>query len=146
MDGKLELIVLPVADVDRAKQFYTEQLAFKVEVDYQPNEDFRVVQLTPNGSRCSIALMPTAMVAAQVGGTPGKISGLHLVVTDIEVAHAELVAQGVAVGEPFHFVDGKQQTGLDPQRGDYSTFASFTDPDGHVWLVQERKTDPYDAA
>ena len=146
MEWKLELIVLPVADVDRAKRFYAEQLAFKVEVDYQPSEDFRVVQLTPNGSRCSIALMPTGVVAGQIGGTPGKVSGLHLVVTDIEAAHAELVAKGVPVGEPFHFVDGKQETGLDPQRGDYNTFARFEDPDGHVWLVQERKKDPYEAA
>lgn len=146
MEWKLELIVLPVADVDRAKQFYAEQLAFKVEVDYQPGGDFRVVQLTPNGSRCSIALMPTAVVAGQIGGTPGTVSGLHLVVTDIEAACAELVGRDVQVSEPFHFVDGKQTPGPDPQRGDYNSFASLTDPDGHIWLIQERKKDPYEAA
>lgn len=139
MDGKLELIVLPVADVDRAKQFYAEQLAFKVEVDYRPNEDFRVVQLTPNGSRCSIALMRNTEGR-------GPVSGLHLVVTDIDVACAELVGRGVQVSEPFHFADGKQLPGPDPQRADYSTFATFDDPDGNGWLIQERKKDPYEAA
>jgi catechol 2,3-dioxygenase-like lactoylglutathione lyase family enzyme len=139
MDGKLELIVLPVADVDRAKQFYAEQLEFKVEVDYQPNEDFRVVQLTPNGSRCSIALMRN---------TEGRepVRGLHLVVTDLDVARDELVGRGVQVSEPFHFAEGRQQPGHDPQRGDYNSFMTFDDPDGNVWLIQERKKDPYEAA
>lgn len=137
MEWKLELIVLPVADIDRAKQFYTEKLAFKLEVDYQPNEDFRVVQLTPEGSRCSIALMRKTEGA-------GPIKGLHLVVTDIDAAHAELVERGVDASEPFHFEDGKQTPGPDPQRGDYNSFISFSDPDGHEWLVQERKKDPYE--
>lgn len=144
MDGKLELIVLPVADVDRARQFYTEQLEFKLEVDYAPNDDFRVVQLTPNGSRCSIALMRNDRPGPIEG--QGPVKGLHLVVTDIEVARAELVGRGVQASEPFHFVDGRQLAGPDPQRGDYNSFMSFADPDGNTWLVQERKTDPYEAA
>ncbi len=137
MEWKLELIVLPVADVDRAKRFYAEQLGFKLEVDYQPTEDFRVVQLTPNGSRCSIALMRDSEAA-------GSVKGLHLVVTDIEAARAELAGREVEVSEPFHFVDGKQTPGPDPQRGDYNSFATFSDPDGNQWLVQERKKDPYE--
>ncbi len=146
MEWKLEAIVLPVADVDRAKAFYSRQLAFNLEVDYQPNEDFRVVQLTPNGSRCSVVLMQTDLVARQSGGTPGTVSGLHLVVTDIEAARAELVGRDVAVSDVFHFEDGTQLTGPDPKRADYNSFLTFNDPDGHVWLIQERKTDPYAAA
>jgi catechol 2,3-dioxygenase-like lactoylglutathione lyase family enzyme len=136
MEWKLELIVLPVADVDRAKEFYAEQLGFKVEVDYQPNEDFRVVQLTPNGSRCSVALMRNSEA-------PGSVKGLHLVVTDIDAARAELVGSKVDVSEVFHFEDGVQTPGHDPQRGDYNSFATFDDPDGNSWLIQERKADPY---
>lgn len=146
MEWKLELIVLPVADVDRAKAFYSQQLAFNVDVDYQPNEDFRVAQLTPAGSRCSIALMPSDVVARQSGGTPGTVNGLHLVVTDIDTARAELAERGVQVSDVFHFEDGRQLTGPDPKRADYNSFLTFNDPDGHVWLVQERKTDPYAAA
>lgn len=137
MEWKLELIVLPVADVDRAKRFYAEQLGFKLEVDYQPNEDFRVVQLTPNGSRCSIALM------RDKDGS-GPVKGLHLVVKDIEAARAELAGNGVDASEVFHFEDGRQVSGPDPQRGDYNSFATFSDPDGNEWLVQERKKDPYE--
>ena len=137
MEWKLELIVVPVTDVDRAKSFYAEQLGFKLEVDYQPTEDFRVVQLTPNGSRCSIALMRNTD-----GATPAK--GLHLVVTDIEAARAELVERGVEASEIFHFEQGRQLSGPDPQRGDYNSFVSFADPDGNTWLVQERKKDPFE--
>ena len=140
MEWKLELIVLPVADVDRAKKFYAEQLGFKIEVDYQPNEDFRVVQLTPKGSRCSIALMRNTQTEA------GTVKGLHLMVTDIDAARAELAQKDVEVSEVFHFVNGTQTDGPDPQRGDYNSFASFSDPDGNQWLVQERKNDPYAAA
>lgn len=146
MDWKLELVVVPVADVDRSKAFYAEKLAFNVDVDYQPNEQFRIVQLTPKGSRCSITLMKTDLAAKQSGATPGTIQGLHLVVTDIEAARAELAGRGVDVGEPFHFEDGRQAPGPDPQRADYNSFLTFDDPDGHVWLVQERKSDPYAAA
>jgi catechol 2,3-dioxygenase-like lactoylglutathione lyase family enzyme len=132
--------------VDRAKAFYAEQLGFKVEVDYQPNENFRVVQLTPNGSRCSIAIMRTDVVTHQAGGPASPVKGLHLVVTDIEAAHAELIERGVPAGEPFHFQDGAQQPGPDPQRGDYNSFLTFDDPDGNNWMVQERKKDPYETA
>ncbi len=146
MEWKLELIVLPVADVDRAKAFYTERLGFHMDVDYQPDEHFRIVQLTPNGSRCSITLMSKGQIAKQSGGTPGSVRGLHLVVTDIDAAHAQLVGRGVEVSEPFHFEDGKRLPGPDPQRADYNSFLTFDDPDGHVWMVQERKSDPYAAA
>ena len=138
MEWKLELIVLPVADVDRAKQFYAEQLGFKLEVDYQPTEDFQVVQLTPVGSRCSVALMRNHEAA-------GSVKGLHLMVTDIDAARAELAGRGVEVSEVFHFENGQQRSGPDPQRGDYNSFASFSDPDGNEWLVQERKKDPYES-
>lgn len=144
MEWKLELIVLPVADVDRAKQFYAEQMGFKLEVDYQPNEEFRVVQLTPVGSRCSIALMRNDKGSSPVNGA-GPVKGLHLMVTDIDAARAELAERGVEVSEVFHFEDGRQASGPDPQRGDYNSFASLSDPDGNEWLVQERKKDPYES-
>jgi len=147
MDWKLELIVVPVADVDRAKAFYADRLGFKVEVDTTMGEDFRVVQLTPSGSRCSIALLHAPGSAGEVQGAPGSLKGLHLVVTDIEAAREQLVTAGVEVGEIFHMEGGQQAAGPDPQRGDYNSFLPFSDPDGNMWLVQERKKDPYaDAA
>ena len=130
MDWKLELIVVPVTDVDRAKAFYTDQTDFNCDVDHRAGEDFRVVQLTPRGSKCSIALMRNADKA-------GTLEGLHLVVPDIEAARAALVARGTDVSEPFHFGAAGQTPGLDPNRADYGTFATFSDPDGNVWLVQE---------
>ena len=132
MDWKLELIVLPVSDVDRAKEFYSEKVGFTVDVDFHPNESFRVVQLTPPGSACSITI--------GVGVThvvPGTYQGLHLVVDDIEAARSELVARGVDVSEPFHFGPDGQTPGLHPERADYGTYVSFPDPDGNGWLVQE---------
>lgn len=134
MDWKLELVVVPVSDVDRAKAFYADQLGFSVDVDHRPNESFRVVQLTPPGSACSITI---GIGVSQV--VPGTYQGLHLIVNDIEAAHAQLVARGVAVSEPFHFGTAGQTPGLHPQRGDYETFLSFTDPDGNGWVVQEVK-------
>jgi catechol 2,3-dioxygenase-like lactoylglutathione lyase family enzyme len=133
MDWKLELIVVPVSDVDRAKAFYSEQLGFKLEVDYQPNENFRVVQLTPPGSACSIAIG----TGISEGMQPGSIKGLHLIVTDIDAAHAALTNNGVSVNGPVHFVNGEQVAGAHPQRGDYETFLFFSDPDGNAWMVQE---------
>lgn len=130
MDWKLELILLPVTDIDRAKQFYLDQLGFTLDVDHSAGEDFRIVQLTPPGSACSVTLMRNPESA-------GSMQGLHLVVTDIEVAHAELIARGAPVSELFHFVNGTQTSGLDPARGDYNSFISFSDPDGNGWLVQE---------
>jgi catechol 2,3-dioxygenase-like lactoylglutathione lyase family enzyme len=130
VDYQLELIVVPVSDVDRAKAFYADQLGFTVDVDHRAGEDFRVVQLTPPGSACSIALMRNA-------SAPGSLQGLHLVVTDIDAARAELVGRGVAVSEPFHFAEGGQTPGPDPRRADYGTFCSLADPDGNGWLLQE---------
>ncbi len=130
MDWKLELIVVPVTDLDRAKTFYMERAGFDLHVDVSAGEDFRVVQLTPPGSACSIALMRSAERA-------GSVQGLHLVVTDIDVARAELLERGADVSEPFHFVEGRQVRGPDPERRSYNTFLSFSDPDGNGWLVQE---------
>jgi catechol 2,3-dioxygenase-like lactoylglutathione lyase family enzyme len=129
MDWKLELIVVPVSDVDRAKAFYAEQVGFVVDVDHRAGEDFRVVQLTPPGSACSITLMRNEAA--------GSLQGLHLVVRDIEAARTELVGRGVEVSEPFHFGATGQTPGLHPERGDYETFLSFEDPDGNGWVVQE---------
>jgi catechol 2,3-dioxygenase-like lactoylglutathione lyase family enzyme len=132
LDWKLELVIVPVSDVDRAKKFYTDQLGFAEDVDHRAGDSFRVVQLTPPGSACSITI-GTGVTSA----TPGTYQGTHLVVTDIEAARAELVERGVDVSEPFHFGDRGKQDGLHPDRADYSTFVSFEDPDGNGWTVQE---------
>jgi catechol 2,3-dioxygenase-like lactoylglutathione lyase family enzyme len=132
VDFKYELTVVPVSDVDRAKEFYEQKLGFSVDVDHRAGESFRVVQLTPPGSACSIAI-GTAISSAQ----PGAYQGMHLVVTDIEAARDELAGRGVEVGEPFHFGAEGQTSGLHPGRADYGTFVSFADPDGNGWLVQE---------
>ncbi|WP_433170678.1 VOC family protein [Actinoallomurus sp. CA-150999] len=130
MDMKLELIVVPVADVDRAKAFYAEKAGFTVDVDFSAGEDFRVVQLTPPGSACSIALMKNEEAA-------GSLQGLHLVVADIDAARAEFAERGLEVEEVFHFGAGGRVPGHDPERRDYGSFASFRDPDGNGWLLQE---------
>ena len=132
MDFKLEVIVIPVSDVDRAKAFYTERCGFSMDVDHQASESFRVVQCTPPGSACSITF-GVGVSQAQ----PGSYSGLHLVVDDIEAARAELAGRGLEVSEPFHFGPEGQTDGLDPERRDYGTYLSFADPDGNGWLVQE---------
>lgn len=132
MDFKFELVVVPVADVDRAKAFYMEKTGFRLDVDHRAGEDFRVVQLTPPGSACSITLMRNKESA-------GTLQGLHLVVTDIDAARAELVERGTDVSEIFHFGPGGQEPGPDPERRDYGSFCSFSDPDGTGWLVQEVK-------
>jgi catechol 2,3-dioxygenase-like lactoylglutathione lyase family enzyme len=129
MDWKFELVVVPVSDVDRAKDFYVDKAGFDLDVDHQAG-DFRVVQLTPPGSACSIAIMKNT-------DAPGSLQGLHLVVSDIDAARAELVSRGADVSEPFHFEAGAQVTGPDPGRADYDSFLSFSDPDGNGWLVQE---------
>jgi catechol 2,3-dioxygenase-like lactoylglutathione lyase family enzyme len=131
MDWLLEVVVLPVADVDRAKAFY-ERIGFTADVDHRAGEQFRVVQMTPPGSRCSISFGVGITDAA-----PGSTRGLHLVVTDIEAAHAHLVARGVDTGEIHHFEDGQQVSGPDPARADYGSFLGFADPDGNTWAVQE---------
>jgi catechol 2,3-dioxygenase-like lactoylglutathione lyase family enzyme len=132
VDWKLELIILPVADVDRAKAFYVDQAGFNLDVDHRAGEDFRVVQMTPPGSACSITLLNPR-------GEPGPpVQGLHLVVVDIEAARAELIGRGVAASEIYHFDQTGQVPGVHPDRGDYESFLSFSDPDGNGWLVQER--------
>jgi catechol 2,3-dioxygenase-like lactoylglutathione lyase family enzyme len=132
VDWKLELVLLPVADVDRAKAFYSHQLGFNVDVDHQASDAFRVVQLTPPGSACSISIGIGITDAA-----PGSVRGMHLVVNDIEAARATLVERGVEASEIFHFEDGRQAPGPDPDRRDYGSFISFNDPDGNSWVVQE---------
>ena len=134
MDYRLEAIVLPVSDVDRSKAFYAERMGFTVDVDHQPNESFRVVQLTPPGSACSITFGIGVSTVA-----PGTYQGLHLVVNDIEAAHAELSGRGVDVSEPFHFGAEGQAPGVHPDRIDFGTYLSLSDPDGNGWLVQEVK-------
>jgi catechol 2,3-dioxygenase-like lactoylglutathione lyase family enzyme len=135
VDWKFELVVLPVADVDRAKAFYMDRAGFRLDVDHRAGEDFRVVQLTPPGSVCSVTLMRNADSA-------GTVQGLHLVVQDIEAARAELVGRGAEVSELFHFDAGGQQPGAAPGRGDYATFMAFSDPDGNGWVVQEVPSRP----
>ena len=138
MDWKLELVILPVADVDRAKAFYSEKVGFNVDVDHRSGDAFRVVQLTPPGSACSISLGKGITEAA-----PGSVQGLHLVVSDIDAAHAELVERGVEASEIFHFEAGGKVPGPEPQRQDYGSFLSFSDPDGNSWVVQEvRRSKP----
>jgi predicted enzyme related to lactoylglutathione lyase len=121
MDMKLELVPIPVTDVDRAKAFYTEQLGFVADVDVRPAEGIRVVQLTPPGSACSIG-MGTGLAAYEAA--PGTIRALHLVVDDIDKARAELVGRGVEVG-PVEDVGGGVK------------YAGFSDPDGNSWTLQE---------
>jgi catechol 2,3-dioxygenase-like lactoylglutathione lyase family enzyme len=132
VDFKLELVIIPVTDVDRAKEFYTERAGFRLDVDHRAGEDFRVVQLTPPGSACSVTLMRNAEAA-------GSVQGLHLVVSDIDAARAELTGRGVEASEVFHFGEAGQIPGPDPQRASYNSFLSFTDPDSNGWLVQEVK-------
>jgi catechol 2,3-dioxygenase-like lactoylglutathione lyase family enzyme len=132
VDFRLEVIVVPVADVDRAKGFYADQMGFDVDHDTEPNPGIRVVQLTPPGSACSIVVGKGVSPVA-----PGSSQGLHLVVTDIEATRAALVDRGVDVGELFHFGAEGQTPGPDPERSDYGTFAAFSDPDGNGWLLQE---------
>ena len=133
MDFKLELVIIPVTDVDRAKAFYLDQAGFRLDVDHRAGEDFRIVQLTPPGSACSVTLMRNLEAA-------GSVQGLHLVVTDIDSARAELSGRGVDASEVFHFGPQGQTPGPDPQRASYNSFVSFSDPDGNGFLVQEVKS------
>jgi catechol 2,3-dioxygenase-like lactoylglutathione lyase family enzyme len=128
MDWKLELVVVPVSDIDRAKTFYIERAGFGLDVDHRAGEDFRVVQLSPPGSACAIALMKNAA---------GSLQGLHLMVPDIDSARAELKQRGVDASDVFHFEGATQVPGPDPERRDYNSFISFSDPDGNGWMVQE---------
>jgi catechol 2,3-dioxygenase-like lactoylglutathione lyase family enzyme len=137
VDYKLELVLIPVADVDRAKEFYVDRLGFNLDVDHQPSEDFRVVQMTPPGSACSITIGIGITVA-----TPGSYRGTHLVVTDIEAAREELAGRGVDVSEIRHMGPEGWEAGPDPERRDYGSFADFADPDGNTWVLQERRGQP----
>ena len=136
MDYKLELVIVPVSNVDDAKSFYIERVGFELHVDHRAGDEFRVVQLTPPGSACAIAIGQGITSAA-----PGSVRGLHLMVTDIGVARAELLARGVDVGELRHIESGIWSAGAHPERRDYDTFAEFADPDGNTWLLQERGHD-----
>jgi catechol 2,3-dioxygenase-like lactoylglutathione lyase family enzyme len=136
VDMKLELVLIPVLDVDRAKAFYSEKTGFKLEVDTRVGE-MRVVQLTPPGSACSIAIGTGITDAA-----PGSYRGTHLVVSDIVATRAELVERGVDVGEIRHLEEGVWKPGPDPERRNYQSFAEFSDPDGNNWVLQERRGDP----
>jgi catechol 2,3-dioxygenase-like lactoylglutathione lyase family enzyme len=131
MDMKLELVLVPVSDVDSAKAFY-EKVGFHLDVDHRAGDEFRVVQLTPPGSACSITIG-----TGTTDATPGSVQGLHLVVSDIEAVRDELVERGVDVGEIHHFEAGGRVPGPDPQRADYGSFAGFGDPDGNSWVLQE---------
>jgi catechol 2,3-dioxygenase-like lactoylglutathione lyase family enzyme len=136
MDYTLELVVVPVSDVDRAKAFYLDKLGFDLLVDSQMGPDFRVVQLVPPGSAAAIA------IGTGIGSMPpGSLHGLHLIVSDIEQARDELVGRGTEVGDIFHFGEAGQTPGIDPERRPYATFMPIQDPDGNTWLVQEVKRD-----
>ncbi|HYZ10389.1 MAG TPA: VOC family protein [Actinomycetota bacterium] len=132
MDYRLELVLIPVSDVDRAKAFYTEKVGFHLDVDHQPNEEFRVVQMTPPGSACSITIG-----IGITDATPGSYRGTHLVVGDIESAREEMVGRGVEVSEIRHMGPEGWQPGPDPEHRDYNSFADFSDPDGNTWILQE---------
>jgi catechol 2,3-dioxygenase-like lactoylglutathione lyase family enzyme len=134
VDYKLELVLLPVSDIDRAKAFYTDKLGFSLDVDHAPGDDFRVVQMTPPGSACSITIGKGITDAE-----PGSYRGTHLVVKDIAAAREELVSRGVEVSEVRHFdrERGEWQPGPDPEHNDYASFADFADPDGNTWVLQE---------
>jgi catechol 2,3-dioxygenase-like lactoylglutathione lyase family enzyme len=142
MAMKLEVIVVPVSDVDRTKRFY-ESLGWRLDADFAVRDGYRVVQLTPPGSECSI-IFGDGVTSAK----PGSLDGLHLVVLDIGAAREELVDRGVDVSEVFHDAGGvfhhagieARVAGPDPERQDYASFASFSDPDGNGWVLQEVRT------
>jgi catechol 2,3-dioxygenase-like lactoylglutathione lyase family enzyme len=130
MDWKLEVVPIPVSDVDRAKRFYGEQLGFVVDLDTRIGDDIRLVQLTPPGSACSIHLN-TGLVDTR----PGSAQGIQLVVSNIDEARSDLVERGVEASEVRHFADGDW---VDGRGGDWNSFCFFNDPDGNGWVVQER--------
>lgn len=134
MDLRLELVLIPVSDVDRAKAFYVERAGFQLDVDTTPTVGMRVVQLTPPGSACSITIGEGLGLAE-----PGSARGIHLVVTDIAAAREELAGRGVEVSEVRHFSReaGEWRPGPDPEHEDYASFADFADPDGNTWVLQE---------
>ena len=130
MDWKLEVVSIPVADVDRAKAFYAEQVGFVVDHDTKVGDGMRIVQLTPPGSACSIVIGTGMSDAA-----PGSVRGTQLVVSDVEAARAELAERGVEVSPVMHF-EGSAQ--VDGPGGDWNSFVFFSDPDGNGWGLQQR--------
>jgi catechol 2,3-dioxygenase-like lactoylglutathione lyase family enzyme len=135
MNGKIELILLPVSDVDRAKEFYVDTCGFELIVDHAPNDNFRIVQCQPSGSACAIGFG----VGIQTETPPGSVRGIHLMVTDIVASRDELLGRGVEVEPIINFgADGRSSEGPHPERTDHGSFASFRDPDGNSWLLQER--------
>ena len=138
-DMKLEVIVIPVSDVDRAKRFYGD-LGWRLDLDYAAGDDYRVIQFTPPGSGCSVIIGKNVTVAA-----PGSAQGLHLIVSDIDAARNALLRRGIKISEPFHDAGGVFHhanakgivSGPNPQRKSYASYASFRDPDGNGWLLQE---------
>jgi catechol 2,3-dioxygenase-like lactoylglutathione lyase family enzyme len=147
VEMKFEIVVIPVSDVDRAKEFYT-RLGWRLDADFDSGKDFRVIQFTPPGSGCSIIFGKSVTAAA-----PGSAQGLYLIVSDIEAARKDLLARGIEVSEPFHdasgvydgpdepYLFGRQRvSGPDAQHASYRSFASFSDPDGNGWLFQEITT------
>jgi catechol 2,3-dioxygenase-like lactoylglutathione lyase family enzyme len=133
MDWMIELIPVPVTDVDRAKRFYQEQLGFSVDFDLRPTESSRIVQLTPSGSACSI-MIGTGVVDS----LPGSLRGVQVVVSDVEAARAELVARGVECSPIRHFEDGQW---LDGKGGRWNSFVFLSDPDENSWVLQERPSE-----
>ena len=146
VDTKLEIVVIPVSDVDRAKAFYG-RLGWRLDADYAHEDDFRVIQFTPPGSGCSVIFGKNVTAAA-----PGSAQGLYLIVSDIAAARAELLGRGVEISEVFHgdgvyagpdqpYLFGRRRVnGPDPEHRTYRSFASFSDPDGNGWLLQEITT------
>ena len=146
VDMKFEVVVIPVSDVDRAKAFYAK-LGWRLDADFADGDDYRVIQFTPPGSSCSVIFGRNVTAAA-----PGSAQGLYLIVSDVDAARGELLARGVAVSEVFHsdgvragtdepYLFGKHRvSGPDPKHASYSSFASFSDPDGNGWLFQEITT------
>jgi len=147
VDLKFEIVVIPVSDVDRAKQFY-RKLGWRLDAEFADGNDFRIIQFTPPGSGCSIIFGKNVTAAA-----PGSAQGLYLIVSDIEAARNELLGRGVEISEVFHGTSGlytgkdepylfgrTRVSGPDPAHGSYRSFASFHDPDGNGWLLQEITT------
>jgi len=146
IDMKLEVVVIPVSDVDRAKEFYG-RLGWRLDADFAASDDFRVIQFTPAGSGCSVIFGKNVTAAA-----PGSAQGLYLVVSDIAAARDELLGRGVEISEVFHGGGGYAGTdepylfgrlrvnGPDPEHRSYRSFASFSDPDGNGWVFQEVTT------